>query len=512
MFLCFIVLTLYFFYNYLIIHNITIVKKYYIYYDSNVLYMNNIFKIDNLKQTITSKEILTGNFGLEKEGLRVTSDGKLALTKHPKSFGDKIKNPYITTDFSESQVEIVTPTFNSIEKVYQFMSYIVDIVNVNIDKDEYIWNQSMPCIIPSNDKIPIAEYEGKQGQIARDYRIGLSKKYGTKLQLISGLHYNFSFNENTIEKLHKNLSPDLTLKEFKNELYLKIVRNYLRYKWLVIYLTGCSIGVHESFTKKCINLMNKKDKKGNYYSTNGVSFRNASCGYKNLDEMYPNYNSVNEFINDVNGYVEKGLISEAKELYTQIRLKPKDRDNYLESLKEDGIEYIEIRTIDINPFDKCGISKEDMEFIHLFIIYMLVKEESDYSNWQEESLINEELVAERGFNKDLKLIKDGCEISFKKWATELIDGMVQMNSSLNLNKDKLINTMKKRIENPSNTHAYMLKEIIENKTYIDSQVSIAKNNKETSIDLLDYDYIKKNEELLKYYQEALPNKKIEKEL
>ena len=464
--------------------------------------MKNYFNIEEIEKILTNNELLSGNFGLEKEGLRVTKDGNLSLTPHPEVFGDKLKNPYITTDFSESQIEIVTPSFNTLNEVYQFLSFISDLVNINIPDNEYIWNQSLPCIIPDDSKIPIAKYS-KEGKDAYEYRKNLSKKYGRKLQLISGIHYNFSFDEKVIEKLYKNISHDLSYKNFKNQLYLKIVRNYLRYKWLIIYLTGTSIACHETFIEKCYNLMNKKDNYDSYYGTKAVSYRNASCGYKNKTPLYPRYTSVDEFIRDVKDFINKGLLSESKELYTQIRLKPHDRNNFLKSLKKDGIQYIEIRTIDINPFDKCGISMEDMEFIHIFLLYLLLKEESTYDKWQEESLINEENTAENAFNTNLKLLNDGCEVSLKNWAFNIINEIKQINTRLDLGKDEIIHTMQERIENPKKTHAYKLRNIIKNKGYINSQLSIAKNNKQTSEDIFNMEHIMKNEKLLKYYNDAI---------
>lgn len=469
--------------------------------------MTDYFTINTIKNTLDKKEILKGNFGLEKEGIRIKDNGQLAQTPHPEIFGDKLENPYITTDFSESQVEIVTPTFTSINETYQFLSFIVDIVNTNIQEDEYIWNNSLPCILPKPEEIPIAQYNYKEnGKKAEEYRQSLAKKYGTKKQMISGIHYNFSFNEKIIEKLYNNYPEKITYKEFKNKLYLKIVRNYLRYKWLVIYLTGCSVGAHKTFTTECTNLMNKKDNNNSYYSTEGVSFRNASCGYKNTVALYPRYDNTENFIKDVNKFINDGLLSEAKELYTQIRLKPKDRDNFLESIEKDGILYIELRTVDINPFDKCGISKQDMEFLHIFIIYLLLKPETNYSKWQEEGLLNEETVAEKAFNNDTRLLKDGTKITVQKWGLEILDEIKEMNNKLELDKKDLINEIREKIEKPEKTYAKQLSEIYKNTGYITSQIDIAKNNKQTSIDILSNKHIENNEKLCSTYNKALPNK------
>ncbi len=466
--------------------------------------MNKFFTIDNIKDILTGKEILMGNFGFEKEGLRINDKGELSLTPHPDVFGDKLKNPYITTDFSESQVEIVTPTFDSIKEAYQCLTFIVDIVNTSIPTDQYIWNQSLPCKLPDKYMIPIAEYEGKKGEESRDYRINLAKKYGTLKQMISGIHYNYSLNDDIIEKLYKSYPGDITYKNFKNEIYLKITRNYLRYKWLIIYLTGSTVAAHKTFTNECINLMHLDDNKGSKYSNQGASYRNSHIGYKNLEPLYPRYDSTKHFAEDVNEYIKEGILSEAKELYTQIRLKPKDPTRYLESLVEDGILYVEVRTIDINPFDKCGISKLDAEFVHIFLIYLLLKDESTYKQWQSEGLYNEEIVSEKAFNPNTRLKKEGKEIKLKTWAKEIMKEIWQMNDILHLEKDDILEKITERIEDSNKTYAKEMMKIIENKGFIESQISIAQHNKETSYESIDLETIENNPKLNEYYIKSLP--------
>ena len=164
--------------------------------------MSDIFTIENIKKTRKTKEILKGRFGIEREGLRTKINGELALTKHPKIFGNKIKNPLITTDFSESQIEIITPCLESIDETYKILNTLTDIINTKIPENEYFWNQSLPCILPPKEKIPIAKYDGgKKAQKAEKYRQNLVKKYGTQKQMISGIHYNFSIAEKTIKTL-----------------------------------------------------------------------------------------------------------------------------------------------------------------------------------------------------------------------------------------------------------------------------------------------------------------------
>ncbi|MBQ6345793.1 MAG: glutamate--cysteine ligase [Methanobrevibacter sp.] len=470
--------------------------------------MKNYLTIKNIKSILSPEELLSGNFGFEKEGLRVNSEGKLALTPHPTIFGDKLANPYITTDFSESQVEIVTPTFNSIQKAYQCLSFLVDIVNTSIRDDEFIWNQSLPCILPYDHEIPIAEYPGKKGESSRVYREKLAEKYGTKKQMISGIHYNYSLSGETIQKLYDNYPGKLSYKAFRNALYLKITRNYLRLKWFIIYVTGASVAAHETFTSECLRLMPREDGYGSYYSEHGPSYRNSHIGYKNLEKLYPRYDRLEHFLEDVKGYINDGKLSEAKELYTQIRLKPVDRDNYLESLYSDGIEYVEVRSIDINPFEKSGISRQDAEFVHLFMVYLLLLEEDESDvKWQEDALYNEEIVAENGFDNSIRLLRNGEKIGLRDWADEILAGMDEMNTLLDLGKDELIRVIRDRVEDEGKTYAKQLEQIVENRGFIPSQLSIAVHNKDTSIELIDLETIYNNVELEEVYSKSLPNRK-----
>lgn len=454
---------------------------------------------------LSSNEILEGSFGIEWESLRAKDDGKLSLTPHPAVFGDKLTNPLITTDFSESQIEIITPTFDTIDDAFENFSLLSDMVNASLPRDEYLWFQSIPCILPYWDQIPIAQYS-EEGESSQKYREDLARRYGVKKQMISGVHFNFSFSERFLKKLYSLENDDLSFKDFKDDIYLKIARNYLRYCWLIIYLTGCSIGSHKTFSNDCIHLMDAKDDYGSYYSTRGPSFRNASCGYKNLKDLYPSYNSVNEFVGDINSFIDNGDLSEAKELYTQIRLKPKNPKDLLNSLKDSGIEYIEIRTLDINPFYQCGIVNRDMKFLHLFLIYMLVKDESDYLAWQNEAKINEERTAESGYVDSMRLLRDGCEVTLKDWAYEIINEMYDMCDKLKIDGFDTLNLMMNRVSNPDFTYGKMLLSLIEQHGYINTHIMLSKNNKQISMDNLRNCDVDSCDEVKKYFDVALAGK------
>lgn len=430
--------------------------------------------LDKIKEIFINKEILSGNFGIERETLRVDNNGCLVNTEHPKEFGDKSYNPYITTDFSESQIEVITPPCKDSEEAYKFTRALYDIVSMEINS-EYLWPQSMPCIIPEDDKIPVAKFDVYNKE-AQEYRESLLRKYGGKKQLISGIHYNFSFDENIIEKLYENSTKEISYKEFKNNIYLKVARNYLRYRWIVVYLLGAAPVVHESFIDDCKCPLDKISKKG-YSSLGAISHRNGKCGYKNKIDLFPSYNSINEYLESIDKYINDGLIESHKELYSQVRLKPRDPKNFKDSLINGGIEYLEYRTIDINPFEKGGISLDDLKFLQIFNIYLLTKEESDYIGWQEEALENQQIIALTGL-EDINLKKDGKEVARIQYGLEILNEIMSINNELSLGFEEVINKGIEKIKDSKLTYSYRVTEVVKEEGYIDAFLNIAKKYKE----------------------------------
>lgn len=432
--------------------------------------------LNKIKKLFSSKEILNGNFGIERETLRVDENGYLAKTDHPEEFGDKAHNPYITTDFSESQIEVITPALSDIKETYNFTRALYDIVAMEIG-DEYLWPESMPCIIPDDKDIPVAKFSNHSKE-AQEYREKLLLKYGGKKQLISGIHYNFSFDDAIIERLYEDSEKNLSYKEFKNSIYLKVARNYLRYRWLIVYLLGASPIVHESFIDSCKCPL-KKIKCNEYSSLGAISHRNGKCGYKNKVDLFPSYNSVDEHLESINQYINDELIESHKELYSQIRLKPSDTRNFKESLLNDGIKYLEYRTIDINPFEKGGISLEDLRFLQIFNIYLLIKEESDFKNWQEEALENQQLIAVHGID-DIELKQDGKVINRIDFGLEILNEVMSVNNELNLGFEDIINNMIDKVKDSKLTYSYKITERINEEGYINSFLNLARMYKESA--------------------------------
>ncbi|MEO2507443.1 bifunctional glutamate--cysteine ligase GshA/glutathione synthetase GshB [Clostridium paraputrificum] len=431
--------------------------------------------LNTFKALFTSDEILRGNFGVEREGLRVGVKGELSRNKHPKVFGNKIMNPYITTDFSESQLELITPVFNTSKEVYDFLNALYDIVALEIG-DEYIWPESMPCVIPDDREIPIATFcKCKQGQEARAYREELLRKYGGKIQLISGIHYNFSLNDDVLNKLYENSSKKEDFKTFKDNLYLKIVRNYLRYRWLLIYLLGSTGVVHSSYKGECLKKLDNISQ-GAYSCEGIVSYRNSDCGYGNRITLFADYTSTREYVNSVKRFINDGLIQSPKEFYNSVRPKGKNPNKILDSLLEEGIQYLEYRSIDINPFSKGGISLEDLEFLELFNLYLLFKEESDYKDWQIDGLENQKNIARNG-GLDIELIRDGEKVSKVQWGLEILNEIRDINHILNLGKGELIDAQIEKIKDYKKTNTYRFIELVKEKGYIGSHLDLSKKYK-----------------------------------
>lgn len=427
--------------------------------------------LEKFKELFAPSDLLKGNFGIERETIRVNEEGELSTKPHARVFGSKIKNPYITTDFSESQIEMITPPFNRVEDTYDFLNSLYDIVALEIG-DEYLWPQSMPAIVPEDSKIPVADY-GEEGKEQKEYRKMLLKKYGGRKQLISGIHYNFSYDEYIIKTLYKCSASEKSYKEFRNDLYLKVARNYLRYRWLIIYLLGATSAVHNSYFNQCKDCINECG----IDSKDGVlSYRNGKCGYKNKVDLYPNYSSIKEYTDSIRCFIKEGLIDSHKELYSQIRLKSSKPNDFLNSLEEDGISYLEYRSFDVNPFEKCGISLNDLHFLQIINIYLLIKEEDNNELWQEEAQENQYRISKDG-RKDITLINNSEEISKRAWALDILDEMDNMCKELNLHKEYIIDLMKERVLDHNKTYAHRLHEIVREEGYIESQIELAKHYK-----------------------------------
>lgn len=428
-----------------------------------------------IKKHNLGRELIKGSWGLEKENNRVDSQGRLALTKHPKALGNKLTHPYITTDFSESQIEIITPPMDSIDEAFYMLENLNDIVTENLNADEYLWPSSMPPIIPCDDEIPISDYgTSKEALEKMKYREFISKKYGRHKQLISGIHYNFSFHNEFIKKLHGYCKPEESLYHFKNSIYLTISRNLLKYQWLLTYLLGANVATHSSY-RHCCDI--EKHKKNEEYIFKGAcSYRNSLCGYRNKKDFRVSFDTLEENVKDLSNLIASGHLKGINEFYSPVRLKNSKDRNSLTVLKEDGIEYIELRMIDLNPLSKVGIERDDLTLVHLIILSSLLYPCSSYNqDEQTQAVIKQNDVSFNGHNLKKELRDEG--IYFFKRLKEVLATLSIDCSYYN----KIIDSAMKKIDGDITLYSKEIYLNVKKYGYINHHLSISKIRKEESI-------------------------------
>ncbi len=345
---------------------------------------------------------------LEHETIRVI-DGKISQKNHPTVFEPKSTHKYITTDFSESQMELITPVYCSSKELYDFSNTLYDISALAIDEDEYLWPYSMPVKLGSDDEIREAIFpDDEYGKKANAYRKHLTSKYGKRKQAISGIHFNFSLCESFIEKFISNGMS-------KNDVYLKIIRNYRKYKFITSALIGAS-----PICNNCFDNVGEM-----------VSIRNSKYGYRNLVPLNIDYSSVENFIASVNKNIDNGNIMDERELYETIRIKTKSK-NLLQDLVEDEIRYVEIRNIDINPYEKGGISIKQIELLKYIIYYCLIKEE-DYFD-MDGNRINDFICETPDFDTKIEFAKNK---TIRELLNEILNDMLVTFKNVNADVDIL---------------------------------------------------------------------------
>lgn len=318
---------------------------------------------ENIKEIKMENAFYQAVYGIEKEGLRTLSSGKLALTEHPRQFGNRSFHPYIQTDFSESQLEFITSPVTSIHETHRWLSALHDVALRTIPEDEYIWPMSMPVTLPEEEAIPVANLEKREDV---DYRHYLAEKYGKTKQMLSGVHYNFEFDKEFIERLYQNQTDILNPIDFKSAIYLKLAKNFLRYQWLLTYLLGAAPTGDETFFKN--------DQQGNSAPRDYIrSIRSSHYGYANSDDVSISFETVADYVADLEEAVSEGKLSEEREFYSGVRLRG---TKTVHELLTKGISYVELRIFDLNPFDAFGMSEQDMQFVHLFCMLMVWKEDT----------------------------------------------------------------------------------------------------------------------------------------
>ncbi|WP_375751351.1 glutamate--cysteine ligase [Vibrio sp. HN007] len=374
--------------------------------------------------------------GVERESLRYTQDGKLALTPHPEGLGSALTNKWITTDFSESLLEFITPVSNDVEELVDQLS---DIHHFTIKQmgEEKLWPLSMPCFVEHEDDIALAQYgSSNTGKMKTLYRQGLKNRYGSMMQIISGVHFNFSFPESMWDSLYGEQSEDERQKT-KSDAYFSLIRNYYHYGWLIPYLFGASPALCSSFLKEQETSLPFEQLGHTKYLPYATSLRLSDLGYTNSaqSELNIGYNNLEHFLDGLDKAINtpsedfakigikvdgeyrqlnSNVLQIENELYAPIRAKrvAKSGEKPSEALRRGGVEYIEVRSLDVNPFSPVGITREQIRFLDLFLTWCLIKDadtvcNSELSCWKD----NWNKVILEGRKPDLMLreLRNGCD-------------------------------------------------------------------------------------------------------
>ena len=364
----------------------------------------------NLQELIKNNDLqklfFEANVGIEKEGLRTDENERLAMTDHPHSLGDRIFHPYIQTDFSEAQPELVTPVQPSVKDAYNWLEGIQDVMNRALPDNEYIWPNSMPNILPEEDNIPIIRYNDPDAIAYREY---LAEHYGKKKQTISGIHFNYSFSSAFLEAAFAAQTNTTDFVEFVNKLYVKLAGNFLKYEWILLYLFGASPYAEMDF-------FDSKSGRDLPKPTDYVrSLRNSSFGYHNHDDVVVRYDSVENYVTDIEDYVKTGHLSEEREFYGNARLRGKG--SALREMLHSGVQYIEFRSIDINPHARIGLTYEQGLFYQFFFMLMV---------WFDTEATTEEIVEGQKRNLVTSDEHPSVESAFKEHGLKIMDLMLQM--------------------------------------------------------------------------------------
>jgi glutamate--cysteine ligase len=379
-------------------------------------------------RSIPPERLLGMRRGVEKESLRVRPDGRLAATPHPAALGSALTHPHITTDFSESQLEFVTgvnPDAEAcVEELWRIHRHVYGVIG-----DEMLWVGSMPCGLPTDETIPLGVYGSSNiGRAKSVYRMGLGHRYGRRMQTISGIHYNWSL-------------PGVSSEE-----YFALIRNFRRHAFLLLTLFGASPALCSSFVAGRTHELQSLSPHTRYMP-HGTSLRMGRLGYQSdaqaslavsynslesyaaslqdaLTRPYPAYDAVG--IRNPGGdynQLSTSLLQIENEFYGTIRpkrvIRPGERP--LHALRERGVEYVEVRCMDLDPFIPTGIDARTMRFLDIFLLHCLLSDSPPDSPAEIAALgRNQHRAAARGREPGLRLERDGGEVEIVAWGAELL--------------------------------------------------------------------------------------------
>ncbi|WP_298444637.1 glutamate--cysteine ligase [uncultured Ferrimonas sp.] len=386
--------------------------------------------------------------GIERETLRIESNCHLAQDPHNPALGAALTHPWITTDFSESLLELITPVYQDPDQLLQHLADAHTYVLKNIG-DQRLWPLSMPCFLDPNTPIPIAQY-GKShvGRMKTTYRIGLHHRYGSQMQAISGLHFNFS--------LPPQLWPALGIAQDDQaaitDRYFSLLRHFRRHAWVLAYLFGASPSLCKSFLGDAPSSLPFIENRGTVYLPYATSLRMSDLGYTNAaqDALSVSLNGLDEYVRDLKhainvpsadyaniGVKEAGeyrqlnsnVLQIENELYAPMRPKrtAASGETPSDALARAGIEYVEVRALDINPFAELGIDRSQVLLLDLFLLDGLMLPTAPLTErCTAENTRNFDDVVLDGRRPDKQLQYQGQPRALSDWLAELFGRWQQL--------------------------------------------------------------------------------------
>ncbi len=390
------------------------------------------------------------NLGIEKEGLRVTSEGQIAPNRHPERLGSTLTHPYITTDYSEALLEFITPVMHDVGEI---TSFVEQLHRFSLDNtpNEWIWPASMPCRIERELDVPIAEYgTSNPGLLKHVYRRGLWHRYGRIMQCIAGVHFNFSVGSS----FWPNLGAE-ALKDAQTQDYFAAIRNFRRYSWLLMYLFGASPCVDRSFIEA---YPAKKDEleqldANTLFKPYATSLRMSGMGYQSDAQasLFVCYNRLETYLSTLKAAIQTSyepyeiiglkdsqgqfnqmstnILQIENEYYSDIRPKRTTHsgEKPIHALFSRGVEYVEVRSLDLNPYAPSGLTEEQMHFLEVFMLYCLLKDSPEMGTREcTDAQKNLNLVVNEGRRPGLQLVNQNKKMSMVEWANHLLDEILQL--------------------------------------------------------------------------------------
>lgn len=392
--------------------------------------------------------LLQGRRGIEKESLRITPSGSMALTSHPRALGAALTHPSITTDYSEALLEMITPAEQTPELAIRRLEELHHVVYAAVG-EEMLWNYSMPGDLSENDEdIPIARYGTSNiGRLKHIYRVGLGFRYGRRMQCIAGVHYNYSLSDDVWDLLHAERRSQSSIVDFRSSRYFSLIRNFRRTSWLLLYLFGASPAADRKFTRGRKHALDVFDAETLYHPFATSLRMSGDLGYPNTDgkgALRIDYNSLDDYLAGVckalnqtspayqllgtrHGdewlQINTNTLQLENELYSTVRPKriPVPAERPLMALGMKGVQYVEIRCMDIDPFEPVGISTETARFLDAYLLFCALDESPSMSaRSSQEAEDNFSLVAIEGRKPRLELQRNGNTIPMLEWAHDIL--------------------------------------------------------------------------------------------